>query len=97
MSFFKTSGPKNKKGGPENRPSTSNKMLFVALCDADVFGLEALGAFHDIERHGLAFLEALEAGALNRREVHENIVAAGTAQEAESLRVVKPLDCTLFH
>ena len=55
-------------------------MPFV-LSDPHVFGLEGLGAFHDIECHGLAFLQALEAFALNCREMYEDVVAVGPAQK----------------
>ena len=67
------------------------------LGDPNVFSLKALGTSYDVESHGLAFLQALETLALNCREMHEDILAARTAQKAESLRVVKPLHCTLFH
>ena len=29
--------------------------------------------------------------------MHEHVFAVGTAQEAESLRIVKPFHCSLFH
>ena len=52
---------------------------------------------HDVENDSLAFLKATEAVTLNCREMYEDILAVWAAQKAESLRVVKPLDCSLFH
>jgi hypothetical protein len=73
------------------------EMLFVRLGGANVFGLEALGALHDIEGHGLAFLKATEAVGLDGREMNENVLTVGAAEKAESLGVIEPLNCTLFH
>jgi len=44
----------------------------------------------------MAFLQALEAARLDRREVHKNIFAALPADKAVAFGVVKPLDCSLF-
>jgi hypothetical protein len=64
----------------------------------DVLGLEALGSTHDVELHALTFLQAAEAVRANRGKVNENIfVVALASNEAETLCVVKPLDCALFH
>jgi hypothetical protein len=60
-------------------------------------GLKTLGALHDLKLHGLAFLKAAEAVALNRRVMNEDIGAGLAADEAEALRIVKPLHCSLFH
>ena len=67
-----------------------------ALERADVLSLPAFRALGDVEFHTLAFLEALEAACLDRREVHENIFASLPADEAVALSVVKPLYCSLF-
>src|SRR4051794_16910772 len=61
------------------------------------FGLKTLGALHDVELHGLAFLKALEAVRLDRREMNEYVFAILTADKAKSLCIVKPLHCSLFH
>src|SRR5690606_13579747 len=55
-------------------------------------GLQALLALHDLEGDLLAFLQGLEAGALDRAEVDENVRAAFRGDEAEALGVVEPLD-----
>jgi hypothetical protein len=83
-----------KKGDLDDRPFS---MCCCFSGDPNVFSLKAFGAFYDIERYGLAFLQALEALALYCREMYEDILAAGTAQKAESLRVIEPLHCSLFH
>jgi hypothetical protein len=44
--------------------------------------LPALGALDHVELHLLAFLQALEAARLNRGEMHENVFAILTADEA---------------
>jgi hypothetical protein len=64
----------------------------------DVLGLEALGSAYDVELYALTFLKAAEAVGANRGEVNENIfVVALASDEAETLCVVEPLDCALFH
>ena len=57
-------------------------------------GLQALLALHDLEGDLLAFLQGLEAGALDRAEVDEDVRAAFLGDEAEALGVVEPLDGT---
>ncbi len=84
----------NERGGLVNRLFR----LFVWLSgDPDVLSLKALGTLYNIERDRLAFLQALEALALDCREMHEHVFAIRPAQKAESLGVVKPLHCSLFH
>jgi len=61
-----------------------------------VFCLKALRALRDIKLYSLAFLQAAEAARLNRREMHEDIFAILSADEAKTLRVVKPLYCSCF-
>jgi hypothetical protein len=63
-----------------------------------VLCLPALRAFYDAELHRLAFLKAAEAAVrLDRREMHEDVFAILTADESETLGIVKPLHCSLFH
>ena len=71
--------------------------LLISLYRPNVFCLEALGTLDDIEGDWLTFLKTAKSIRLNRGEMHEDIFAIGTAEKAESLRVVKPLNCTLFH
>jgi hypothetical protein len=75
--------------------------LVVAICrDLDrghVLCLPALRALGYFELHCLALLQALEAARLNRREMHENVFAGLTADEAVALGVIEPLNCSLFH
>ena len=59
--------------------------------------LPAFWPLHDVELHGLTFLQTTEATGRNGRVVHEDIFAVLARDEAEALRVVKPLHCTLFH
>ncbi len=59
--------------------------------------LQTFGAFGDVELNRLALLQALETARLDRREMHENVFASLTADEAVALGIVKPLYCSLFH
>src|SRR5438552_6978986 len=64
----------------------------------DVDGLVAFRPGGHIERHLLVFLQGLEAAALDRREVREQILAAAVrGDEPETLGVVEPLDRTCTH
>ena len=49
------------------------KREFRTLDGLHFVGLQALLALHDLERHALAFLQGLEARALDRAEVHEQV------------------------
>src|SRR6476469_4077791 len=60
----------------------------------DLIGLQALLALHNLEGDLLAFLQRLEAGALDGTEVHEQVRAGLRGDEAEALGVVEPLDGT---
>jgi len=61
----------------------------------DIGRLIALGAGRLVVRHFLVFLERLEAVSLDRGEVREQILAAVIrGDEAETLCVVEPLNCT---
>jgi hypothetical protein len=61
----------------------------------NVAGLQTLGALFDSELDLLAFLQVLEAFALDRREVDKDIIAAVASEEAVALRPIEPLDCTV--
>jgi hypothetical protein len=62
----------------------------------NVFSLPALRPLGDVELHRLALLQALETACLDRGEVHKNILAILTADEAIAFGVVEPLYCSLF-
>src|SRR5208282_1449259 len=62
-----------------------------------VLCLPTLGSFDDVELHRLAFLETPEAICLNSREVNENVFAILAADETKALRVIEPLNDSLFH
>src|SRR4051794_5105015 len=86
----------HKRKGPVFRPGLRSR---AGLLDrADVLRLRALGALRDVERHLLVFLQRLEAAALDRREVREEVLAAVVGRdEAEALGIVEPLDGTCAH
>src|SRR5438045_2230618 len=59
----------------------------------DVLRGWTLLTLHDVELDRLAFGKRLEAASLNRRMMDETILLAiGTREEAEALRVIEPLD-----
>ena len=59
--------------------------------------LPALRALDDVEGHSLAFLQCAEAIRLDGSVMNEYIVSIGAADKAETLCIVKPLHCSLFH
>jgi len=78
-------------------PKTKGAIYGPFFLDLDyVCGLQALGTFIHCELNSLTLAERLEPSFLNGSVVDENIVSGGALDEAKSLGVVKPLDCTLF-
>ena len=77
--------------GPE-LPAPAPLGGLAGLCN--VASLRSLRTVNDFELDLLAFFERSEAGTLNRREVHEHVVAALTFNESVTLRVIEPLDFT---
>jgi hypothetical protein len=61
----------------------------------DVRGLQALGTLGHVERDFRAFLKAAESVALDRAEMHEDVIAGAAGDESETLRIVEPLDNTI--
>src|SRR5579875_1935897 len=59
--------------------------------------LPAFGPLEYVGLNCLAFLKALEAVRIDRRVMHEYILAVLPADEAEPLGVVEPLYRSLFH
>src|SRR5215472_17073571 len=82
-----------KRGGRHSPPS----LRMPQLQNLNVLSLPALGATLHVEADSLAFLQSAEAARLNRREVHENVFAVLTGDEAKPFGIVKPLYCSLFH
>jgi len=62
-----------------------------------VLGLPALRSLDYGELNGLTFLQAAEAACLDSRVVNEYVFAVLPADEAVALRVIEPLNCSLFH
>src|SRR5687767_4095830 len=83
------------------KKARSRGPLFVPLPrlhGPDVGRLLALGAGRDVEGHLLVFLQALEARALDRREMREKVLAAAVRRdESVALRIVEPLDGSCCH
>jgi hypothetical protein len=62
----------------------------------NVFGLPTLRPLGHIELNRLALLKALKTACLDCREVHKNVFATLTADEAVAFGVIEPLYCSLF-
>src|SRR5688500_927492 len=86
--------------GKQKSPRCRSRGFFDHLVsqlanDDDVAGLQTLGALFDSELDLLAFLQVLEAFALDRREVDKDVIAAIASEKAVALGPVEPLDCTV--
>ena len=79
------------KGRAGNSPARPR-----GLETGDVLGLQALGAFADLEFNRLAFVQRLVPLRLDGGKVDENVLAGLALDEPESLAGVEPLHCSLF-
>ena len=86
----------NEKGGPFGGPPC-RKLALESLQRLYVLRLPALGALDDVELNGLTFLEAAESASLDGRIMNEYVFSVLTADKAVALRVIEPLNCSLFH
>ena len=68
---------------------------FELAARGDVGRLETLRSLDNIELDLRTLGEAAEARALDRREVHKNVLATFHGDEAETLCIVKPFDSTV--
>jgi hypothetical protein len=89
--------PTTWKAKRDSRSRPFFAMLRCGLQRLNVLCLPALGALHHVELNCLTLLEGAEALCLNGGVVNENIFSALAADESETLGVVKPLHCSLFH
>src|SRR5579872_2198736 len=62
----------------------------------DVCRLQAFGSLRDLKTHFGALFERTIAVALDRREVHEDVLAALSLDKAIAFGGVEPLYCSLF-
>jgi hypothetical protein len=69
---------------------------FAGLDRLYVFCLPPLRALGHVKLDGLTLLQALETASLDRGEMHENVFAILTADEAVAFSVIEPLYCSLF-
>jgi hypothetical protein len=83
-----------KKGDPKAAYLRTYARFLQSL---DVLCLPALRSFDNAELNGLTFLQSAEAPRLNRGVVDENVLAVLAADETVALRVIEPLNCSLFH
>src|SRR5712691_5190113 len=81
-----------RRGGESEAPRRPTAAACVGwLRLADVGGLQSLGTAGHLELHAIALTERLEAGGLDRAEVHEHVLPAFLRDETEPLGVVEPL------
>src|ERR1051325_1166885 len=83
---------RNVKGQDRSCPLLAHSSLVRRSESDDVCRLQALRTLDDVELDGRTFRKRTEAAALNRGEVDEQVVTVLAGDEAESLRVVEPLD-----
>ena len=62
----------------------------------DVSGLESFGALIHFELDGFALVQAPVSRLLNRREVHEHILASRALNKTVALGSIEPLHCAFF-
>jgi len=63
----------------------------------NVLSLWSTVAFNDVELNALAFVQRLEAIALDRAEVNEYIVSAFNFDETKALLSIKPFNSSCLH
>ena len=71
-------------------------MLVYTLRTGDVLSLEALWTSLDLELHLRTLFERPVPVHLDRRKVHEHIIAVGTLDKSVALGGVKPFHNTFF-
>src|ERR1051326_1247362 len=76
------------------RPFPSVCYLFVDLARRHVGRLQSLRSLHEIELDRRSFGKRAKAFGLDRREVHEHILAAFHRDETKTLSVIEPFDLT---
>src|SRR5258708_5307980 len=92
MALYRSSLPKQKR---RPKPPLVRCDRYVASSHGDVRGLEPLGTLDHVELDLRAFLQGAEAVGVDGAEVHEDILTSAGRDEAETLRVVEPLDRTV--
>src|SRR5258708_10700169 len=92
MALYRSSLPKQKR---RRRQPLVRCDRYVASSHGDVRGLEPLGTLDHVELDLRAFLQGAEAVGVDGAEVHEDILTSAGRDEAETLRVVEPLDRTV--
>jgi hypothetical protein len=89
--------PKVREGPKKSPPKRTFFQITRVRTDSgnlDFLSLQAFLALGDYERDALTFLQGLEARALDRAKMHEQVITAFRGDEAKTLGVVEPLDCT---
>jgi len=85
----------------ERRSAGADRLIYELalewLYGLYVLCLPALRSLDNGELNGLTFLQAAESACLDGRVMDENVFAVLTADEAVALRVIEPLNCSLFH
>src|SRR5579863_2560127 len=85
---------------PTKKPRLSPTGAWYCVADdlgqLHLVSLHALLTLDGDEGDLLAFLQGLEAAALDRAEMHEQVRAAFRGDKAKALGVVEPFDCTVL-
>ena len=88
---------RNKKAIPPSGTALKPDVWGYRLQGHDVLCLPAFGTSDQIELNGLAFLKRTETVRLDGTVVNKNVLTIAAADEAVTLGIVEPLNCTLFH
>ena len=76
-------------------PGAAGRARRAAAKTCDVLRLRPLLPLADLELHALTFVERLEAGTLDRREMDETVLATAVwRDEPVALLCVEPLHCS---
>ena len=90
-----------KRDGSFAVPLLFGSELFARGQNLDNLNVLSLPAFRPLrysKLNPLAFLQGAEAARTDGRKMHEDVfVVALAGDEPESLGVIKPLNCSLFH
>jgi hypothetical protein len=62
----------------------------------DVLGLQSFGPLLDLELHLRTFIQAAVAVSLDRRKMHEHVVAARSLDKSIAFGGIKPFHYALF-
>jgi hypothetical protein len=73
------------------------RVAAVRLSYRDIGGRKPLGSLLDVEGDAVAVIERFEAAGVDRRVVHEDVIAVFLLDKSKTFSVVEPLYCSIGH